>query len=287
VVRNPQFVRYARSGNRLEPLEFSPFLDHEKTYEARRIETEHARAILLVRDVTELNRFLTMRQNFIANVSHELRTPLTVISGYLEAIIDEEKDTNLRLDLVSRLTAPTDRMKDLVSDLTTLTRLESAPLPDDRAPLDLEQLARAAAAELQPLCTRDDQITVASEGDTLILGIPSELHSICVNLISNALKYSPDGAPINITIKPVGDKVRLTVADQGYGIAPEHLGRLTERFYRVDLRTSRRRGGTGLGLAIVKHALMRHESELQISSTLGEGSTFACDFVRAESLPYA
>jgi two-component system phosphate regulon sensor histidine kinase PhoR len=146
-------------------------------------------------------------------------------------------------------------------------------------------VVKAAVHEIQPLCSRPDQIHFELESDLEILGIESELYSLCINLLSNALRYSPEGNPIEVSLKPYKDRLRLTVTDHGFGIAPVHLNRLTERFYRVDLAGSRTRGGTGLGLAIVKHVLLRHDSRLQIRSALGQGSSFICDFQPTEKNP--
>ncbi|MEM7101385.1 MAG: phosphate regulon sensor histidine kinase PhoR [Pseudomonadota bacterium] len=281
VVRNPDFIQFIRSGSHDEPLEFVYATDQERTYEARRIETDGERSIMLVRDVTALNRVLTMRQSFVANVSHELRTPLTVVHGYLETILDEEQDAALRLELTQRLDSPIRRMQNLVNDLMLLARLESGPAGPQIQPIKLGQIVRSAATELQPLCSTADQVCLDIKDDEAVIGHESELHSVCVNLISNAIRYSPLGNKITVRVTANDQFVKLAVIDHGYGIAPEHLSRLTERFYRVDLAGARTRGGTGLGLAIVKHVLLRHDSELMIESELGQGSTFSCNFNRA------
>ena len=281
VLRIPAFVAHLRDPSNDEPLEFSPPFEPERSFEARRFLTAAGTTIVLIRDITTLNRLLTMRQNFVANVSHELRTPLTVITGYLETIGDEEQDDDLRLSLVERLDSPVNRMGRLVEDLMLLTQLESTPFSPASEPIALGRVLETAAQELAGMAAKPDQITVSTDPDARVRGIESELHSVCVNLLTNALRYSEEGAPIHANVTLSGDTVRLEVADNGFGIAPEHLDRLTERFYRVDLAGSRARGGTGLGLAIVKHILRRHESGLEIESTLGEGSTFYCEFASA------
>ncbi len=282
VVRSPDFVSFIRADAHDEPLEFTSPFDSERSFEARRFDAGTGRTIVLVRDITTLNRLLTMRQNFVANVSHELRTPLTVISGYLETMSDTEQPTDLRLELIERLDTPVKRMQTLVADLMLLTQLESTPISQQQQTLRLERVMTAAARELHGLCTDPEQIQFHFETDAPISGIETELHSVCVNLLTNALRYSPEGKRIDVYVTEVGNKVCLAVKDHGYGIAPEHLSRLTERFYRVDMAGARTRGGTGLGLAIVKHVLRRHDSELLIESTLGEGSTFSCLFARAQ-----
>lgn len=285
VVRNPDFIHFIRTGKSDQSLEFVSAQDPERSYEARRIDSEGGRIIMLVRDITALNRVLTMRQSFVANVSHELRTPLTVVSGYLETILDTEQDADVRLQLTARLDSPIKRLQSLVSDLMLLSQLESTSSEDSKTRVRLGPVVKAAVHEIQPLCSRPDQIHFELESDLEILGIESELYSLCINLLSNALRYSPEGNPIEVSLKPYKDRLRLTVTDHGFGIAPVHLNRLTERFYRVDLAGSRTRGGTGLGLAIVKHVLLRHDSTLQIRSALGQGSSFICDFQPTEKNP--
>lgn len=279
VVRSPDFVSFIRSQSEDDGLlEFASPFDADKTLEVRKFTVEQNRAVVIIRDTTELNRLLTMRQSFIANVSHELRTPLTVVTGYLETITDDEQPTDLRLGLVERLASPLTRIRSLVDDLLLLTRLESTPVPAQLDTIAMPQVIASAVHEVQGLAQRPDQITVECTTDQRILGVETEIYSVCVNLLSNALRYSDNGTPVKISWRSVGDKVELKVSDQGVGIAPEHISRLTERFYRVDMADSRKRGGTGLGLAIVKHVLRRHDSELQVESVLGEGSQFFCEF---------
>lgn len=278
IVRSPDFVSFLRADSHEEPLEFvSPF-NANASFEARRINVDTGRVIVLVRDITALNRLLTMRQSFVANVSHELRTPLTVMAGYLETLEDPEQDNALKLELLPRLNSPVRRMQSLVDDLLLLTQLESNPLTEHRAPVNMRRVIEGAVYELQSLLASDDQVCVRCDTDQQVFGVETELHSVCVNLLSNAVRYSPEGSRIDIAWQQVGDICRLSVKDCGVGIAPEHISRLTERFYRVDMAGARAKGGTGLGLAIVKHILRRHDSELQVDSQLGSGSLFFCDF---------
>ena len=197
-------------------------------------------------------------------------------------MVDNETPNNLRLDLIPRLTSPMARIRSLVDDLLLLTRLESTPMPDDLDLISMSQVINGAVQEVQGLAHSPDQISVCCTSQTRIMGIESELYSVCVNLLSNALRYSPDNTPVEIGWQEKGAKVCLMVRDYGMGIAPEHLHRITERFYRVDMADARSRGGTGLGLAIVKHVLRRHNSELQVRSEPGDGSEFFCEFVPAQ-----
>jgi two-component system phosphate regulon sensor histidine kinase PhoR len=280
VVRGPDFVAFLKADSHDESLEFiSPF-NAEQNFEARRFNVDDG-FVVLIRDITTLNRLLTMRQNFVANVSHELRTPLTVVSGYMETIADPTQPSDLRLELIDRIPAPLKRMESLINDLLLLTQLESIPAGNDHQRFSLQRIVESSAHELLGICSNPDQIQVHCEVRGEILGIESEIRSVCVNLLENAIKYSPEGSPVCISVTEVGNNIRLAVQDKGQGIAPEHLDRLTERFYRVDLAGSRSHGGTGLGLAIVKHVLRRHRSELHIESQLGQGSLFFCDFAPA------
>ena len=279
VVRNLNFSQFLRGEEEQNILEFTSPFDSDRSLEARIFTIDGARAVVLVRDNTELNRLLTMRQSFVANVSHELRTPLTVVSGYLETIADETQPSNLRLSLVSKISPPVARIQSLVGDLLLLTRLESSPADDDFVRLAMPQVIRQAVAEVQGIAHSVEQVTTDLQCEHPILGIEVEIYGVCVNLLTNAIRYSPDGGEIEISWRQLdASTARLMISDTGVGIAPEHLSRITERFYRVDMADARSRGGTGLGLAIVKHALLRHGSELQVESELGRGSRFYCDF---------
>jgi two-component system phosphate regulon sensor histidine kinase PhoR len=222
-----------------------------------------------------------MRQDFIANVSHELRTPLTVIVGYVEALVNEDLDRETTRSIVEKLQSPTVRMRALVDDLLLLTRLESSPSPgsEELTQVDMRGVIKAIASDGRALSGGRHKISCTVESTACVIGIEQELFSACLNLMTNAVRYSPDGGDIEVSWVDLSTGgARFSVKDQGIGIPPEHLSRITERFYRVDLAKSRVRGGTGLGLAIVKHILKRHNSELKILSELAKGSTFYCDF---------
>lgn len=280
LVREPEFNALVKGKIDGEIVEFSSPFNEDVRLEARRIAMEPDGAMILVRDVTELNRLLSMRQDFIANVSHELRTPLTVIVGYIETLMSEDLDPQTARELVGKLLSPTTRMRALVDDLLLLTRLEASPNPasDELVAVDMGVILNAIAADARMLSGGRHKVQVDVDSKAHVLGIDSELHSACLNLVTNAVRYSPDGGNICIRWTPVEGGVMFAVSDQGMGIPKEHLSRITERFYRVDLAQSRVRGGTGLGLAIVKHVLKRHNTELRVSSELGRGSTFFCIF---------
>ena len=278
VVRQPDFVNFLRARGEQETLEFTSPVDPNTTLEARLFVVSEETSIVLIRDVTTLNKLLTMRQSFVANVSHELKTPLSVVKGYLETLSDPEEDPNLKLELLPRLAPPVERMNSLVSDLMLLTQLESQDRVAEFSALNISSVVGHALAELGGTDSFVNPVSLDLADNAYIRGVQSEIQSVCVNLIGNALRYSPEGGAITITTAVNNGEVTLSVSDCGVGIAPEHINRLTERFYKVDLAASGARGGTGLGLAIVKHVLRRHDSNLSITSELGKGSTFSCSF---------
>ena len=287
IVRSPDFAAFLRQEDDSPTFEFTSPLNPEQQLEARRFDSDSQRKLILVRDITSSNRLLTMRQQFVANVSHELRTPLTVVNGYLETINDDSVTDDLRLQLIGKFTTPMNRMQALVEDLLLLTQLEASTDIAEPMEVSMATVIKGAVEELQSLQNHPGQISVCLDADDKVLGLEKELHSVCVNLLSNAIRHSDSSADIEISWARVGDKVRLAVTDSGTGIPSEFIDRLTERFFRVDMAGAQARGGTGLGLAIVKHVLKRHDSQLYIESALNQGSTFYCDFRPAPEEPPA
>jgi two-component system phosphate regulon sensor histidine kinase PhoR len=257
------------------------------------------RTLLLSRDVTALEQADAMRRDFVANVSHEIRTPLTVLTGFVETLQTLPLNAEERGRYLGLMAQQALRMQTVVQDLLTLSRLEGSPLPGlaEWTPVaTLMQRCEDEGRALSALLTHDlaRQHTMAfpsaeslrAAGD--IAGVPAELQSALSNLISNAVRYTPAGGTITVEWRRLDDGgAEFAVQDTGPGIAPEHIPRLTERFYRVDRSRSRETGGTGLGLAIVKHVLQRHGATLHIASTLGKGSVFSVTFPahRLRSLP--
>ncbi len=279
IVRNPDFAAFLRQEDDSPTFEFNSPLDPERQLEARRFDSDSQRKLILVRDITSSNRLLTMRQQFVANVSHELRTPLTVVNGYLETINDDSVSDDLRLQLVGKFATPLNRMQSLVEDLLLLTQLEASSDIVEPSVVAMPNLIQNAVHELESLQSYPNQIAVRLDSKASVLGTEKELHSVCVNLLSNAIRHSNESTGIEISWRNIANgTVRLAVTDSGTGIPAEYIDRLTERFFRVDVSGAQARGGTGLGLAIVKHVLKRHNSQLQIDSTLNQGSTFYCDF---------
>jgi len=232
--------------------------------------------VVIARDVTRLTRLEQVRRDFVANVSHELRTPLTVVHGYLEMLDPEEQPA--WAPMLEEMQRQSQRMNQLVEDLLTLSRLEAQEAVEDEVVAMAPMLA-TLLREAEALSQGRHEVAVAEDAGVDLLGSQRELHSAFSNLVSNAVRYTPEGGRIAITFtRSEGGGAVLAVTDTGFGIPRDHLPRLTERFYRVSASRSREKGGTGLGLAIVKHVLGLHQARLAIDSEVGRGSTFSCHF---------
>ena len=251
--------------------------------------------LMLSRDITALAQADAMRRDFVANVSHEIRTPLTVLAGFVETLQSLPLSEEERAKYLDMMATQSDRMQTLVNDLLTLSRLEGSPLPGAGEAIDLRALMTQCEAEarglsnlMHPADERPQTLRFGAAPMFDLTGSANELRNAVSNLTNNAVRYTPGGGLIEVQWQRLPDGgARLVVTDSGPGIAPQHLPRLGERFYRVDRSRSRESGGTGLGLAITKHVAQRHGGELQIRSELGHGSTFALEFppqrVRAAS----
>ena len=285
LVRDPAFTAYYNSGGRGHEI----VIQGPRSSPSRPVKLSvhlhpygEGRKLLLSRDVTAVEQAEIMRRDFVANVSHEIRTPLTVLMGFVETLQNLPLDDEDRARYLGLMDQQAHRMQTLVSDLLTLSRLEGSPLPGaaEWTPVALlmahcEQEGQALSTVLGKAHTLRFEPAPAAE----IAGSPSELQSALSNLVSNAVRYTPPGGTIHVRWREMTDgRGEFSVRDTGPGIAPEHISRLTERFYRVDRSRSRETGGTGLGLAIVKHVVQRHGGELKIQSTPGAGSTFAIQF---------
>jgi two-component system phosphate regulon sensor histidine kinase PhoR len=275
LVRDPEFVGYITSAHFDSPLIFQPIARPGLALEVRVVEFEAARSILITRDITQRERVDAVRRDFIANVSHELRTPLTVVNGFLETLIDAQSENGTtRQHHLQLMHEQAQRMHRLVEDLLTLSRLESRETPVADEVVDVRQLVREVADEARALSLGRHQIDVDLTPG-FVRGSREELRSAFGNIVSNAVRYTPDGGSISLAWREDASGGRFEVSDTGLGVAPDHIPRLTERFYRVDKSRSRETGGTGLGLAIVKHVLLRHGGHLDVQSEIGRGSTFS------------
>jgi two-component system phosphate regulon sensor histidine kinase PhoR len=237
------------------------------------------RLLLLSRDVTAVEQAEVMRRDFVANVSHEIRTPLTVLTGFVETLQSLDLPKEERNRYLQMMGLQTQRMQTLVSDLLTLSRLEGSPLPGSGEWTPVASLLAQCEQEARALAATSGkklELEFVLGSEVAVSGMTSELQSAFSNLVSNAVRYTPSGGRVEVSVGPTADRrLEFRVRDTGPGIAAEHLPRLTERFYRVDRSRSRETGGTGLGLAIVKHVVQRHGGELKIASTPGAGSTFS------------
>lgn len=284
LVRHPEFMRFFNRGDYSEVVEFPSPLDDGIMLAVQVVPYGDDQRLMVARDVTTIHRLEQVRRDFVANVSHELRTPLTVIRGYLETMAGAEdecaKQWGRSLEFMSQ---HTERMQHLVEDLLLLSRLETEPAGDGHEEVSVPALLAVIREEARALSGRKaHKIELDCDPTLWLRGKSSELRSLFSNLVTNAVRYTPDGGTITIRWYADGAGAHYQVRDTGIGIPERHLSRLTERFYRVDSGRSRQQGGTGLGLAIVKHVLQRHGGgELHVRSTEGEGSTFTCDFPRA------
>jgi two-component system phosphate regulon sensor histidine kinase PhoR len=277
IVREPQFVAYLQGGDYAVPRLLRSIRMPGQSLQVRAVPFGQGRLMLLARDVTQFERLETMRRDFVANVSHELKTPLTVVAGFIDTLADGWDDLapDEAKHLLTLAGEQASRMRHLIEDLLTLSALETDAPPQE------EQISMAAVLadvreEATVLSAGRHEIVLVDNGPSGLLGNPRELRSAFGNLASNAVRYTPAGGRIDLLWQreSSGEAV-FTVADNGIGIEPQHIARLTERFYRVDRGRSRETGGTGLGLAIVKHVLERHGGRLHIESKPGEGSRFA------------
>lgn len=277
LIRHPEFQQYLQIGDFKTVLELASPMNEELTLEFRIIpygKTEH---LLIVRDISHLKQLEQIRKDFVANVSHELRTPLTVLQGYLEVMdADELPEQGIWRKAHHVMLDQTKRMDSLVQQLLTLSRIESGGRTHFEKVVDVPAMLQVLEQEAMAL-NRDKhhQISFQIDTDLKVKGIADELRSAFSNLITNAIKYTPDGGDIKVSWQRQHLKAVFSVNDNGDGIASQHVKRLTERFYRVDQARNRSNGGTGLGLAIVKHVLSRHNSRLIIFSAPKEGSSFS------------
>ena len=231
-------------------------------------------AVLVLHDITDLRRADQIRRDFVANVSHELRTPLTAIRGYVEALLDgpgEEENTRRFLEIIGRQSG---RMERLVKDLLRLARLDAKQELLDRAPCDLQALFESIVADLAPsIESKQQRVEIDVPGDACsVAADPAKLHDVIRNLVENAVNYSPERAAIRLSARRRDKAITVEVADSGPGIPEEDLGRVFERFYRVD--KSRTGPGTGLGLAIVRHLVELHGGEVRVGNRPEGGAVF-------------
>lgn len=274
IVRDPDITHYLNTANYEQPLEFSSSASTENDLMLRVMSYEDGKKLLIVHDHGDLLRLQNVRRAFVSNASHEMRTPLTVIIGYLETLsLHEDMSGTLRRGVDGAL-EQAQRMKQLIEDLLSLSRLESLPL--SKSNMDIIDVSILISDCIELVKSSDfykqQQINTDLDESIQIKGDYRELQSAVQNILDNAVKYTHENTPIHISWKRDNNIAVLTIYDSGDGIEDAHLPRLTERFYRVDDGRSRDMGGTGLGLSIVKHVMERHGGELQIDSERGKGT---------------
>ena len=280
LIRRPEFVQYLYKRQFDEPLLLERMgLDANLSLMLQAFPFGDKRHLLLIQDVTDLQKADAMRRDFVANVSHEMRTPITVLMGFLETMQSLDLDKAKQNQYFDMMMSQAQRMKSLVEDLLTLANLEANTLPAPMQVISIPTLMALLKNDAEALSQGRHALNFEIISPLNLMGEEREILSAFSNLVSNAIRYTPDTGQVTakwfVNAEGQGE---FSVTDSGPGIASEHLSRLTERFYRVDRSRSRDTGGTGLGLAIVKHIANRHQAQLMIESTPGKGSTFTLRF---------
>ncbi|MEA3277829.1 MAG: phosphate regulon sensor histidine kinase PhoR [Pseudomonadota bacterium] len=286
ILRHPRLSEFIDAGEYSRPVEMPP--EHNRAIMlSLRITPfgEYKRQRLVVaRDITKIFHINMIRRDFVANASHELRTPLTVIAGFLENLADSPLTPEHHRRPLNLMRNQSERMRSIIDDLLTLSRLEMDDRSEEVGPVDVPDELHLILHEARALSEHRHDLVADIDEDLLIVGNPVELRSALSNVVFNAVKHTPAGSRIRVIWREDERGPLFSVQDNGDGIEPEHIPRLTERFYRVDKARSRASGGTGLGLAIVKHVLNRLDARLIVASEVGEGSTFTCRFPDTSAL---
>ena len=277
LIRYPEFIRYLKANNYQSSVVIPSPVNSNITLEVRIVPYGAGLRLLLAQDITQLKKMERTRKDFVANVSHELRTPLTVLKGYLETLQDlDDGQSPLLTNSFLQMQGQTERMQHLVDDLLLLTRLETQQ--KKLHCVDIPALLSQICKEGDDLESATRRIELTLESSAHIMGEEQELRSAFTNLLGNALKYSPEDTLVKLHWYQDANSVVLAITDMGEGISKTDIPRVTERFYRSEVKRAKKVNGTGLGLAIVKHVLMRHDAQLKIKSELGKGSCFSCHF---------
>ena len=276
-IRNPLFVNFLEQGTSRETVEM-PAPQSDRWLSCRLMPYGLDQRLLLVSDISQAKKLETTRSDFVANASHELRSPLTVLMGYLDAMAEDEQTPQSWRQPIADMCEQTERMSQLVADLLQLSKLESSATSRMDQSIDVVSILNSARKDALAADRHPQDIELDLQTDAQLLGEETEIQSIVSNLVSNAVRYTPEDGKITISWSMDDKGGHLAVEDNGIGIAQEDIPRLTERFFRADGGRARQKGGTGLGLAIVKYALKRHDAELEISSEPGRGSRFTCHF---------
>ena len=266
LLRYPEFAHYLSARDFGRPLNL--VLNSGRHLELRVMPYSKKQLLMVARDMTQMHQLEGARRSFFANVSHELRTPLTVLKGYMEMM--DQLEGSAQEKALHTMREQTQRMEGLVNQLLTLSRIEASPQGPLREAVDLPMMLRVVEQEALALSHGRQRLHFEVDQQLKVLGSEEQLRSAVSNLVYNAVNHTPEGTVITVRWQRAPGGARFSVEDNGPGIAPQHIPRLTERFYRVDKARSRQTGGSGLGLAIVKHAVNHHDSRLEIASEPGQ-----------------
>jgi two-component system phosphate regulon sensor histidine kinase PhoR len=281
LIQQPDFLTYMSCWPEQETVAFDAPNDANRKLSGQLLPYTKKKRMLWVHDITQTHRVEQIRRDFVSSASHELRTPLTVIVGYLE-ILRDHADTQETIweGPLNAMQQQSDRMMVILRELLLLSRLEDSDTPNRYEPVNVPHMLHSIVTDAHSLSgERKHIILLDAQTDLWLNGDENELHSAFSNLVFNAVQHTPPGTRIQLSWYNDTNGAHLSVTDNGDGIPEQHLPRLSERFYRLDKSRQRDNGsGTGLGLAIVKHVLQRHRGELHISSEIGMGSSFRCDF---------
>jgi two-component system phosphate regulon sensor histidine kinase PhoR len=279
ILRDPALTRLLRARDNAMSVDIESPVADGGWLNCRVVAYGANQKLLLLRDVTERMVLSKMRRDFVANASHELRSPLTVISGYLDSIAEDQRVPEDWAEPIRQMQEQSRRMAQIVSELLELSRLERGGSAPADTSIDVAGLLESARSAFDgrpgvPAIVLDIEFSAQLRGDR------AEIESIITNLLSNAIRHTPPEGEVRLCWRSSEDGADLVVSDNGEGIAEQDIPRLTERFFRVDRGRARTDGGVGLGLAIVKHALIRHDADLLVTSEVGQGSEFRCQFPR-------
>jgi two-component system phosphate regulon sensor histidine kinase PhoR len=287
LLRQPQFARYLDSGDYANAVALQPDVGLDNFLSLQLVPYGEGQHLLLVRDVSRQMRLENMRKDFVANASHELRSPLSVVAGYLETLAHDPALHEELRGPVNEMRRQADRMTSIIQDLLALSKLEESDEIVGGSYIDVPAILAVLRKDVLARPVHPREVRIRIESAAMLRGDEPEIHSAFSNIVDNAAKYTPQEGSVEMRWWVDDDGAHFSVTDTGIGIQPEHIPRLTERFYRVDAGRSRATGGSGLGLAIVKHVLQRHGGTLDVQSVLDKGSTFTCHFPPARVIDEA
>ena len=275
LIRDPEFVEYINQENFSGPIKLMSAIQDDVLLELTATYFGQNEVVLVITDISRLSKLQRLRSEFVSNVSHELRTPLTVVRGYLETLQDMSNGTALEVKAYAQMSEQVTRMQTLADDLILLSQLEEVSGSADIEEFDLSVVVNSIVLEAEALSGKKHTFTFVPDAVTVSAN-QRDIRMALGNIIFNAVRHNPQGADIDVGLKPQQQGVMISIKDNGIGIDPAEIPRLTERFYRGDNSRNSQTGGSGLGLAIVKHAIIQAGGNLTIHSRLGQGAQFDC-----------